>query len=74
MKGCLLILRRDFARSDSHDNMTFYYEGLVDDFGFAAYSVLYSSYRGEFNTASARAERRCSLRKYWLKILENEMY
>lgn len=37
MKGCLLILRRDFARSDSHDNMTFYYEGLVDDFGFAAY-------------------------------------
>lgn len=37
MKGFLLILRRDFARSDSHDNMTFYYEGLVDDFGFAAY-------------------------------------
>ena len=34
MKGCLLILRRDSARSGSHDNMTFYYEGLVDDFEF----------------------------------------
>lgn len=34
VKGFLLILRRDFARSVSHDNMTFYYEGLVDDFDF----------------------------------------
>lgn len=31
-KGSLLILRRDFARSDSHDDMTYKFEGLVDFF------------------------------------------
>lgn len=31
-EGCLLILRRNFARSDSHDDMTYNLEGLVDVF------------------------------------------
>lgn len=37
-KGSLLILRRDFARSDSHDDMTCKFKGLVDAFIPAAYS------------------------------------
>lgn len=36
--GSLLILRRDFAWSDSHDDMTYKFEGLVDVFIPAAYS------------------------------------
>lgn len=36
-KRCLLILRRDFAPIDSHDDMTYNFEGLVDDFGLLGF-------------------------------------
>lgn len=55
-EGCLLILRRDFARSDSHDDMTFYYEELVDFFGSCG--LQFADLIPATSQVSAGAERR----------------
>lgn len=54
-EGSLLILRRDFARSDSHGDMTYKFNGLVD-------VVIPAAYSRHGQSARAGAERKYPLK------------